>query len=69
MDLLVQACKRNEREAERRRYAARANADEEFRSRFRSIYGGGEQPQEKTTDAPPPDAPKKRRGGKRNGAK
>ena len=44
------------------------NSPEEFRSRFRSIYGGGEQPQEEATDAPPPDAPKKR-GGKKNGKK
>ena len=68
MEKLIQACKRNEQEAERKRYAAKANADEEFRGRFRAIYGGGSPAPGGTTEAPPPppQKPKKPRGGRRN---
>ena len=74
MDKLVQACKRNEQEAERRRYAAKVNADDVFRSRFRAIYGGGDAKPDSSADAPPPppqksQKPPKNRNRNRNGKK
>ena len=53
MKSLAEAMKRNEAEQERKRYAARANHDADFRRRFASVYGP--KPKDETRQETPPD--------------